>query len=111
MNCLGKKAKKIFRKAALAAMILGSVLLFAGAPAAQAHDSDDYYYPARQVQYTNWRLHEAIAHFGYYSPQANYWRHERREAIERARFGRHEYYEHHHRRDHDRDRDRDWDRR
>jgi hypothetical protein len=105
MDRLRKQARAFFGKAALAAVALGGILLFAGVPAARAQNRDDYNYPARQVQYTNWRLHEAIEHFGYYSPQANYWRHERHEALERARHARHEYYEHR------RHRDRDWDRR
>jgi hypothetical protein len=71
--------KSLFGKAALAAAALGGFLFFAGAPGAQAHDRDDYR-PA--VRYDNYRLHEAIEHRGYYSRDANYWRHERHEAYE-----------------------------
>jgi hypothetical protein len=80
--------KSVFGKAALAAVSLGGFLFFAGAPSAQARDRDDYHRPV--IRYDNWRLHEAREHRGYYSPQANYWRHERREAFEhgwRDRFG------------------------
>jgi hypothetical protein len=71
--------KSLFGKAVLAAAALGGFLFFAGAPSAQAHDRDDCR-PA--IRYDNYRLHEAIEHRGYYSREANYWRHERHEAYE-----------------------------
>jgi hypothetical protein len=92
--------KSVFGRAALAAAALSGFLLFAGAPGAKANDWDDC---NRRGAYTDWRLHESIEHFGYYSPQASHWRHERHEAYERLeRYGRqnrrYRYY---------RDRDRD----
>ncbi len=117
--------KSIFGKAALAAVVLSGILLFAGAPSAKANDWDDC---NRRVTYAEFRLHQSIVYFGYYSPQAAYWRHERHEAYERLeRYRRqewrerewreHEWREHHrdydeHRyyRDRDHDGDRDWDR-
>jgi len=110
--------KALFGKAALATAALSGFLLFAGAPAAKANDWDGC---NRRVAYSEWRLHESIEYFGYYSPQARYWRHERHEAYEQLeRYSRqerrehdrreHEWREHH--RDYDghryyRDRDRD----
>jgi hypothetical protein len=117
--------KSIFGKAALAAVVLIGILLFAGAPSAKANDWDGC---NRRVAYAEFRLHQSIVYFGYYSPQAAYWRHERHEAYEELeRYRRnewrahewreHEWREHHrdydehrHYRDRDRDRDRDWDR-
>ena len=118
--------KLLFGKAALATAALTAFLLLAGAPSAKANDWDSC---NRRVAYVEFRLHESIAYFGYYSPQANYWRHERREAFEQLeRYRRQwrerewrerEWREHErreHRRDehgrryyHDRDRDRDRD--
>jgi hypothetical protein len=78
--------KSVFGKAALAAVALGGFLFLAGAPNAQAREFRD-----RPVaRYDNFRVHEAVERHGYYSPQANYWRYERREAFEhgwRDRFG------------------------
>jgi hypothetical protein len=117
--------KSMFGKAALVAAVLNGFLLFAGAPNAKANDWEDC---NRRAAYSDWRLHESIEHFGYYSPQAAYWRHERHEAYERLeRYRRHEWrerewrehewrehhrdYEHRYYRNWDRDEDRDWDRR
>jgi hypothetical protein len=97
----------VFDKAALATAALGGFLLFAGAPSAKANDWDDC---NRRATYADWQLRVSIGHFGYYSPQASYWRHERHEAYERLeRYRRrewrerewreHEWREHH--RDHD----------
>jgi hypothetical protein len=112
--------KSMFGKAALAAAVLSGFLLFAGAPSAKANDWDDC---NRRVAYAEFRLHQSTVYFGYYSPQAAYWRHERHEAYERLEFYRHrewrerawrehEWREHH--RDYDerryyRNRDRDED--
>ena len=82
--------KSLFGKTALAGAVLSGFLLFAGAPSAQANDWDDC---NRRAAYTDWRLHESIEHFGYYSPQANHWRHERHEAFERLEHYRHEWRE------------------
>lgn len=122
--------RSIFGKAALAAVVLSGFLLFAGAPSAKANDWDNC---NRRVAYVEFRLHQSIVYFGYYSPQAAYWRHERHEAYEQLeRYRRrewrerewrerewreHEWREHHrdydeHRyyRDRDDDGDSDWDR-
>ncbi|HWO34452.1 MAG TPA: hypothetical protein VNO32_37135 [Candidatus Acidoferrum sp.] len=80
--------RKIFRstlcKAVLATAVLGGTLFFAGTPKAEADQRD-------RLRYDNDRLHEAIVHRGFYSPRADYWRIERREAFARGyydRFGR-----------------------
>jgi hypothetical protein len=73
--------KFVFGKAALAAIALGGSLFFAGAPSAQA--GQVYAYQRPVVRYE-------VRH-GYYSPAANYWRYERRDAFAhgwRDRFGR-----------------------
>ncbi len=92
--------RSAFGKAFLATAALGGFLLFAGAPSAKANDWDDC---NRRAAYADWRLQESIEHFGYYSPQARYWRHERHEAYERLEHNRrderrwreHEWREHH----------------
>jgi hypothetical protein len=94
--------RAMFGKAALATAALGGLLLFAGAPGAQAADRDDC---QRRIARTDHRLHEAIEDHGYYRRQAEHWRHERREAYERC-YGR----EYRNNWDRDRDRDRDYDR-
>lgn len=117
--------KTFFGKAALATAALAAFLLFAGAPSAKANHWDDC---NQRVAYAEWRLQESIEYFGYFSPQARYWRHERHEAYEQLeRYRRHEWRErarrehewrehrrdydgHRHYRDRDRDRDGDWDR-
>jgi hypothetical protein len=89
--------RAMFGKAALATAALGGLLLFAGAPGAQGADRDDC---QRRIAHTDHRLHGAIEDHGYYSRQAEHWRHERRETYERC-YGR-EY-----RNNWDRDRDHD----
>jgi hypothetical protein len=89
MNVLIKNREKLLGKAALATAALGGVLLFAGAPAAKANDGRD---GDRRVDRAEWNLHEAIERHGYYSRQADHWRHELRE--EQARRWR-ERREHH----------------
>jgi hypothetical protein len=109
----------VFGKARLATAALGGFLLFVGAPSAKANYWDDC---NRRAAYADWRYHEAVVHFGFYSPEARYWRHERYEAFARLEGYRrqewrergwreHEWREHEwreHRR-HYRDRDDDWD--
>jgi hypothetical protein len=73
--------KSLFGKTALATAALSGLLLFAGAPAMKAADRDDC---RRRIAKTERKLHEAIEDHGYYSRQANHWRHERREARERC---------------------------
>lgn len=70
----------LLRKTALVTVALGGFLILAGAPAASANAWDDC---NRRVSYTEWRYHEAVEHFGYYSKQARHWDHERNEAYER----------------------------
>jgi hypothetical protein len=112
--------KSISGKALLAGALLCALLLFTGAPSAKANGWEN---SSRRVAYSERRLEEAIEYFGYYSPEARYWRHERHEAYEQLeRYRRyewrerarreHEWREHRrdydgHRRDRDRDRDRD----
>jgi hypothetical protein len=97
---LGKSpfVRAMFGKAALAAMALGGLLFFAGAPGAQAADRNDC---QRRIAKIDRKLNDAIEDHGYYSRQANHWRHERREAYERC-YGRE--YRNNWDCDHDRDR-------
>src|SRR5258708_1760785 len=81
MNVLSKNSTKLFGKATLAAAALGGFLLFAGAPSAKANHWEDC---DRRVDRAEWKLHEAIEHHGYYSRQADHWRHELREERERC---------------------------
>src|SRR6201984_653382 len=75
----------VFGKAALATAALSGLLFLAGAPAANAADRDNC---ERRIAKADYKLHEAIEHHGYYSRQAEHWRHERREAYERCeRYG------------------------
>ncbi len=73
--------KSMFSKAVIATVVLGGALFFAGAPNAQANERD-------RVRYDNFRLHEAIVRHGFYSPRADYWRFERREAFARGYYDR-----------------------
>jgi len=90
--------KSLFGKAALAAAALGGLLFFAGAPSAQAADRDDC---QRRIAKIDRKLNDAIEDHGYYSKQAEHWRHERHEAYERC-YG--SEYRNNWDRDHDRDR-------
>src|SRR5260370_28206396 len=84
--------KSVSGKAALATAALSGFLLFAGTPSAKANEWDDC---NRRAAYADWRLHVSIEHFGYYSPEAGYWRHERHEAYERVeRYRRHQWRAH-----------------
>jgi hypothetical protein len=94
---LHRLGKSLFGKAALATAALSGLLLFAGAPAAKAADRDDC---RRRIAKTERKLNDAIEDHGYYSRQADHWRHERHEAYERC--GGRDY-----RNDWNRDRDRD----
>ena len=73
--------RTMFGKAALATAALGGFFLLAGAPSAKADSCQ------RRVAKTEHELGEAIEDHGYYSRQANHWRHERSEAYERC-YGR-----------------------
>ena len=68
--------KKVFGKAALAAAALSGLLFLVSAPAAKADDC------AQRIRKLDHKLHEAVEDHGYYSRQAEHWRHERREAYE-----------------------------
>src|SRR6516225_12302984 len=59
---------------------LAAVFLFGGAPGAAGLDDDCHRRTARAEH----KLHEAIEHHGYYSRQADHWRHELHEARERC---------------------------
>jgi hypothetical protein len=91
--------KSVFGKTVLPAAALSGLFLFAGAPNAKAANRDDCH---RRIARTEYRLDEAIEHHGYYSRQANHWRHERREAYEHCYRGRDRYERRY--RDYDRDR-------
>lgn len=81
----------LFGRLLLATTVLSGFLLFAGTPSAKANYWDDC---NRRLAYTDWRLHQAIAYYGYYSQQADYWRHERYEArVRLERYRRHEWRE------------------
>jgi hypothetical protein len=128
-SLFGKKlsSRALFGQAALATAALGGFLLFAGAPSAKADNCQ------RRIAHAEHELGEAIEDHGYYSRQADHWRHERHEAYEACRRypgyyrGRDGYYRdergNYYRYDVDRDRyyrdydrerynrrDRDWDR-
>jgi hypothetical protein len=76
--------KSMFGKAVLATAVLGGALCFAGASNAQADERD------RVGRYDNYRIHESVERHGFYSPRADYWRSERREAF--ARYDRDRFY-------------------
>jgi hypothetical protein len=103
MNVLSKNSAKLFGKATLVTVVLGGFLLFTGTPGAKANNWND---GDRGVDRAEWNLHEAIERHGYYSRQAQHWRHELREEQQRC-WRERERREH---RDYDRhryDRDRD----
>jgi hypothetical protein len=81
--------KSVLGKAVLAAAIVGGALCFAGAPNAQAdeRDRDRGRDRDRIVRYDNYRVRED-ARRGFYSPRADYWRHERHEAFARGYYDR-----------------------
>jgi hypothetical protein len=68
-----------FSKTVFATLALGGLLFFVGTPAAKA---DPWNACNRRVAYSNMRYHEAIEHFGPYSPAARHWAFERHEAYE-----------------------------
>jgi hypothetical protein len=80
--------KSLVAKAVLAAVVLGGLLAFSGAPAAQAEEFGN----RPVVRYDNFREREAIARHGYYSRRAEYWRHERREVFVRGWRDRYGYW-------------------
>jgi hypothetical protein len=67
-------------KRVLSATALAAVLLLACSPRANAEDREC----RRRTARADHKLHEAIEHHGYFSRQANHWRHELHEARERC---------------------------
>jgi hypothetical protein len=105
----------MFGKAALATAALSGFVFFAGVPSAKA-DSCQH-----RIARAEHELGEAIEDHGYYSRQADRWRHERHEAYEACERGRGYYRDgngyyrdergnYYYRYDSDRDRYRDYDR-
>jgi hypothetical protein len=82
-SLFGKKlsSKALFGQAALATAALGGLFLIAGVPSAKADSC------RKRIAHAEHELGEAIEDHGYYSRQANHWRHERAEAYERC-YGR-----------------------
>lgn len=80
--------RSVFSKTAVAALTLGGVLCFAGAPAARANSWEDC---NRRVAYTNFRYDQAVGRFGPYSREARHWAHERHEAYEHLARCRHDW--------------------
>ena len=74
---LHRLGKSLFGKTALASAALGGLLVFAGAPGAQAADRDDDH---RRSVMTERHFYDGD--HGYYARQADNWREERREAFE-----------------------------
>jgi len=87
MNALFNLQSKLGR-AALATAAMAGLWAFAGAPSAKAAD---YYDCQRRVMRADQKLHEAVEHHGWYSRQADHWRHELQEARERCWHDRHRY--------------------
>jgi hypothetical protein len=69
-------------KTAFAALALGGLLFFAGAPAAKANPSDDCH---RRLAYANLRYDQAVERYGPHSPAARHWAFLRHEAYEHCR--------------------------
>jgi len=82
-SLFGKKltSRTLFGQAAVATAVLGGFFVFAGVPSAQADSC------RKRIAHAEHELGEAIEDHGYYSRQANHWRHERAEAYERC-YGR-----------------------
>jgi hypothetical protein len=75
--------KSLIGKVVLSAVALGGLVVFAGTPAAQAQEFRE----RPVVRYDNFREREAVARHGYFSPRAEYWRHERFERRWCDRYG------------------------
>jgi len=86
MHSQSLPGKKLFRTTSLGAILLGCFFLFAGSLPAQARDDC-----RRRVDHAEWKLDQAIRHHGYYSRQANHWRHEVAEARGSCRFERYDW--------------------
>jgi hypothetical protein len=93
---LREHSKSLFSKAALATAALGGIFLFAGVPGAKADNCQ------RRIAHAEHELGEAIEDHGYYSRQADHWRHERHEAYEACGHDRDDYrYQRYYYRDRD----------
>jgi hypothetical protein len=81
--------KSMFSKAVLATIVMGGALFFAGVPNAQADERgrDRDRDRDRIVRYDDYRVREDVRR-GFYSPRADYLRHERREAFARGYYDR-----------------------
>jgi hypothetical protein len=79
--------KSIFGKAVLATAVLGGALCFVGASSAQADERDRGRERDRIVRRDDYRVREDVRR-GFYSPRANDWRYERREAFVRGYYDR-----------------------
>ena len=77
--------KLFLGKVALATAALGGFFLLAGAPSAKADSCQ------RRIAHAEHELGEAIEDHGYYSRQAQHWRHERNEAYEACGRDRDDY--------------------
>jgi len=99
-----KHSPKSFRldKIALVSTVLAGFLAFIGASQVRANDD----VCQRTVARADHNLHEAIEHHGYFSKQANHWRHELAEARELCWESRHRWWDEDFHRWHT---DRDWD--
>ncbi len=79
--------KSVFGKAVLATAVLGGALCFVGASSAQADERDRGRDRDRIVRHDDYRVREDVRR-GFYSPRANDWRVERREAFARGYYDR-----------------------
>jgi hypothetical protein len=73
---LHRLGKSLFGKAALATAALSGFILFAGVPSAKADNCQ------RRIAKAEHELREAVDDHGYYSREADRWRHKRHEAYE-----------------------------
>lgn len=74
--------KKFLRKSVLAVAAFVGLLALTATPRALAHD--DPYKCQRRIAKADYKLHEAIERYGWYSRQAEHERHELREERERC---------------------------
>ena len=84
--------KSMLGKAAIATAVLGGALFFAGAPNAQANERDRGRDRDRIVRNDDYRVRDDVSRRGFYSPRADYSRHERREAFVRGYYDRFGYW-------------------
>ena len=82
------RLSSLLNKTALASLLLGGLLVLAGAPAAKANAWD---HCNRRVRYAELRYREAVESLGPYSREARHWAHERHEAYEHLKHCRHDW--------------------